>query len=87
MDTPLKTKILPYVASENGMIHLYVFAQNLLHFWFTLQDGKIFGSISYKNPAILRLLDLENSGVWMVLPQFVHNSYLCVIFWVHTFDI
>ena len=30
------------------------------------------------------MLDSENSEVWVVLPQFAHNSYLCVKFWVKT---
>ena len=32
--------------------HLNVFPKTLLHFWFTLQDGEIFASVSYENPAI-----------------------------------
>ena len=33
----------------------------MLHFWLALQDGEVFGSISYENPAIFCLLDLKNS--------------------------
>ena len=41
-------------------------------------------SISNKNPAILHLPDSENSEVWVILPQFAHNPYLGVEFWVNT---
>ena len=37
---------------------LTFFPENLLHFWLALQDGEIFGSISYENPTIFCLLDL-----------------------------
>ena len=38
--------------------HLNFFPENLLHFWLALQDGEVFGSISYENPTIFCLLDL-----------------------------
>ena len=46
----------------------------------------MFGSVSYENPAIFRLLELENSEAWMVLPQFAHDSQLCIVFWVNSFN-
>ena len=51
----------------------------MLHFRFTLQDGKIFGSVSYGNPTVLSLLDFKNSEA-----QFAHDPYLVVEFWVNT---
>ena len=38
--------------------HFNFFPENLLQFWLTLQDGEIFGSISYENTTIFCLLDL-----------------------------
>ena len=60
LDTPLKTKILSFLASAEwydfGSDNFFL--ENLLHFWLALQDGEIFGSISYENPTIFCLLDL-----------------------------
>ena len=58
----------------------------MLHFWFTLQDGEIFGSVSYENPAVFRLFELKNSEAWVVLLQFAHDSQLCIVFWVNAFN-
>ena len=55
LDTALKTKILSFFASAEWYDF---FPENLLHFWLALQDGEIFGSISYENPTIFCLLDL-----------------------------
>ena len=54
--------------------------------WYTLQDGEIFGSVSYEHPAIFGLLEMEHSEAWMVLPQLAHDSQLCIVFWVNTFN-
>ena len=59
LDTPLKTKILSFFASAEW----YDLGSDILtffrvHFWLALQDGEIFGSISYENPTIFCLLDL-----------------------------
>ena len=62
LDTPLKTKIFSFFASAEwydlGSDTLTFFPENLLHFWLTLWDGKIFASISYENLAIFHLLNL-----------------------------
>ena len=61
LDTPLKTKILSFLASAEWYdfgSDTNFFPENLLHFWLALQDGEIFGSISYENPTIFCLLDL-----------------------------
>ena len=63
---------------------LRFFPKNLLHFRFTLQDGKIFGSIAYENPTVLSLLDFKNSEAQVVLPQLPHDPYFGVEFWVST---
>ena len=46
----------------------------------------MFGSVSYENPGIFRLLELENSEAWVVLHQFAHDSQLCIVFWVNTIN-
>ena len=29
---------------------------------------------------------LENSEAWVVMSQFAHDSQLCIVFWVNTFN-
>ena len=41
---------------------LTFFPKNLLHFWLALQDGEIFGSISYGNPTSLKVFCSEQSS-------------------------
>ena len=88
LDTPLKTKTFCFEASAEW----YDFGSDTL--MFGLKTSCILGSLcriakslgvrfSYENPALLRLLDLVNSEAWMVLPQFAHDSNLCVKLWVN----
>ena len=62
------------------------FSQKLAAFLVHSAGWRIFGRVSYENPAIFRLLELENSETWVVLPQFAHDSQLCIVFWVNTFN-
>ena len=55
-----------------------------MHFRLTLQDGKIFVSVSYENPTVLGLLDFKNSEARVVLPHFAHDPYLVIEFWINT---
>ena len=87
-DTPLNIKIFSFGGVCRVIWfwqwHLNFWPENLFHFGFTLQDSKVLGSISYKNPTFWRLPDLENSEARMVLPQFAHYLYWCFEFWVNT---
>ena len=57
LDTPLKTKILSFFGMTLE-VTFWLFSRKLVAFWLALQDGKVFGSISYENPTIFCLLDL-----------------------------
>ena len=83
----LKSSIVTFVDTPKFFLVTPLrFTKNLLHFWFTLKDGEIFMSVSNENPAIFRLIELENSEAWAVLNQFAHDSQLCIVFWVNTFN-
>ena len=87
LDTPLKTKTFLLWRLQNGKTLVVTpsrFPRKLVAFWIHSAGWQIFGSISYKNPAILRLLDTQSSKVLMVLPQFAHDPYLGVDFQVST---
>ena len=60
LDTPLKTKTLSFFAFAEWYdlgSDILTFPENLLHFWLALQDSKVFGSISYEDPAVFCLFD------------------------------
>ena len=84
LDTPFKTKTSLFEASAEW----YDFGNDTLTF--LPKTCCILGSLCRMakslgvSPAILRLLDFENSEVQMVLPQFAHDPYLRVELWVNT---